>query len=89
LRIVQRELNSDALSIITTGAHTQWGHLALTMAPAVYLALTNGLAFMPPAHPGDDPIFAPNSRSVSITDPSFPHLLKPFVEPIASVQTVK
>ena len=68
LRIVQRELNSNALSIINTGAHTQWGHLALTMAPAAYLTRTNGLAFVPPVHPGDDPIFAPNATVAARTE---------------------
>jgi hypothetical protein len=68
LRIVQRELNSNSLSVISTGAHTQWGHLALTMAPGAYLALTNGLAFAPPVHPGDDPVFAAGATAPLITE---------------------
>jgi hypothetical protein len=53
LSIAQKELNANAASVHSMGGSGRHGHLALTITPEAYLALT-GVAFLAPVAPVDD-----------------------------------
>jgi hypothetical protein len=55
LHKAQSELNGNVASIHTNLGGGLHGHLALTIAPAAYLVLSNQIEFVPPANPPANP----------------------------------
>ena len=69
LRIAQTELNSNATSIGSHGGDGELGHLALTITPAAYIALSEGgVPFVPPVNPGAVPIHAAGATGPQIAE---------------------
>jgi hypothetical protein len=67
LKLLQAELNSNAISIPSNRGGGAHGHLALIQDPTTYLALT-GAAFNSPAHPGLSPTLVANATGNQITE---------------------
>lgn len=67
IQILQRELFTNARSIVSTRGGGINGHLALLMSPAAYLTRA-GIAFIPPQHPGPSPTHATNATAGQITE---------------------
>ena len=64
LRVVQAELNTNALAIHANGGTGVHGHLVLVMEPAKFLIRTAGVTHDAPAFPGQHPVYAANSTSL-------------------------
>jgi len=56
LQVLKRQLYANAGAIESTRGGGAHGHLALLLDPAIYLTLSNGIAFVAPVHPGPMPI---------------------------------
>jgi hypothetical protein len=67
LTLLQKEINANAMSIPSVRGGGAHGHLALTMTPAAYLAIS-GIAFAVPIHPGPAPIHPNNATGPVITE---------------------
>jgi hypothetical protein len=67
LQLLTQELYANARAIHSTRGGGANGHLALIMPDATYLART-GLAFNPPAHPGENPIHPPGATQAQINE---------------------
>jgi hypothetical protein len=67
LQVLQRELYANARAVYSARGGGAYGHLAIIMPPADYLART-GVAFVPPTHPGNAPVHGANATSAQITE---------------------
>lgn len=67
IQILQRELYTNARSVVSTRGGGVNGHLSLLMNPAAYLARA-GTPFEPPMHPGPAPIHAIGATAGQITE---------------------
>ena len=73
LETAQRELNANAASVHSYGGGGRHGHLALTIAPAAYLALAT-VPFVPPAVPALAPVLGDAPTAAQITEANRLHL---------------
>ena len=65
LQIIERELTANAMEVPSTRGGGDHGHAALVTSPEDYLNMT-GVAFVPPQHPGQAPVHAPNATNAQI-----------------------
>jgi hypothetical protein len=73
----QVELNGNARSVHSNGGDGILGHLALTLSPERYQALSAGnVPFIPPVNPPTDPVHAANSTAGQIAEDNRLHLVQ-------------
>jgi hypothetical protein len=72
IRLLQTELNGNAASIHSYGGDGTRGHLALTLTPAAYNALS-AAPFIPPAAPPLHPVHADNATQFQIAETNRVH----------------
>jgi hypothetical protein len=66
LQLVHKQLNANAMSVLSSGGDGTRGHLAISITAAKYLILTGGVAHDPPVHPGAEPtIINPTGGNVT------------------------
>lgn len=67
VQVLQRELFTNARSVVSTRGGGTNGHLALLMSPAAFTT-RSGVEFVPPQHPGAAPVHATNATAGQITE---------------------
>jgi hypothetical protein len=67
IRLLQRQINANAMAIPSSRGGGAHGHLALCMSPPDYLALTN-VAWQAPVHPGQAPVIPNGATGPQITE---------------------
>lgn len=67
LQSIQRELFTNARSVVSARGGGVNGHLAILMSPVAYLARA-GIAFEPPHHPGPAPVHANGATAGQIAE---------------------
>lgn len=67
LKLLQKELNSNAMSVPSIRGGGIHGHLSLTISATDYLSIANE-PFLAPVHPGLNPIHAANATAPQITE---------------------
>jgi hypothetical protein len=67
IQILQKELYANARAVRSTRGGGANGHLALVMPAVDYDARTHAV-FVPPAHPGDNPVHAAGATGPQITE---------------------
>lgn len=67
IQILQRELFTNARSVVSNRGGGTNGHLALLLSPEAYIARA-GIAFVPPEHPGPGPIHGNPATAGQITE---------------------
>jgi hypothetical protein len=69
LALLHDEINANAISVPSTRGTGTLGHLALTVNAKHYTdASGNGTIFVPPKHPGDDPVHLDKATPAEITE---------------------
>jgi hypothetical protein len=69
LHIAQMQLNSCAASVDSNGGDGVHGHLALTITPAEYMALSaGGVPFIAPLNPPIQPVHQPGATAAQIAE---------------------
>jgi hypothetical protein len=68
LKLLQRELNANAMSVSSNRGGGIHGHLSLTISPAEFQALTNNVVFVIPVYPGNAPFHPPGATNAQITE---------------------
>ena len=61
------KLNANAVSVHSNQGDRQFGHIFLTLKPAVYGTLS-ATPFVPPANPGQNPAVPPGSTAAQISE---------------------
>lgn len=74
LAVLHTEINANAMSVATMRGNGALGHLGLTVPAAKYLLASNGVAFIPPANPGPDPVHPPLATQYVISEANRVHL---------------
>lgn len=67
LKLLQKEINANAMSVSSNRGGGAHGHLALTITYAEFQALTP-IAFVPPVYPGDAPVHGAAATGPQITE---------------------
>jgi hypothetical protein len=68
LRVLQRELNSNAMSVHSNYGGGRYGHLTLTMDNIAYTALPHTVAYPAPVAPPAAPVIPANPTSAQINE---------------------
>lgn len=68
LKVLQKEINQNAMSVKTRFAGGNFGYLALTISEAELLKLTGGIAYVPPVSPPEVPFHLPTATGPQITE---------------------
>jgi hypothetical protein len=69
LALLHDVINANVISVPSTRGTGTLGHLALTVSSANYTdASGNGTVFVPPNHPGDDPLHLDKATPTEITE---------------------
>lgn len=68
LKVLHRQLNSNAVSIYSARGGGQYGHLSLVVPDTTFNALPNTVAFVAPEHPGPRPVHAAGASAAAITE---------------------
>jgi len=82
ITLLQSELNGNAISVASNRGGGQFGHLALTLLGADYLAVSH-VAFVTPPNPGNTPIHGDASTAHLITESN-----RAFLAPKASTSCI-
>jgi hypothetical protein len=76
IRQIQVELNGNARSVHSNGGDGILGHLALTLPPAKYNALSAGnVPFVPPVNPPPSPVHPAQATAPQISEANRQHLV--------------
>lgn len=67
-------INADTMSVFSAGGNGRLGHLALVVPPATYEALSGGVPFVAPEHPGTHPVHPAGATAAQITEGNRAHL---------------
>ena len=68
LQVIHQEINANAIAIPSRLGGGAYGHLAMVMTPAAYLALPNTVAWLAPIHPGANPVHPAGATAPQITE---------------------
>jgi hypothetical protein len=73
LDLLQCQCNQNAISVPSNGGDGAFGHAALVMAEADYLALTKQTAWTPPVNPPDQPTITSGASAAMIAETTRVH----------------
>ncbi|CAB9517303.1 hypothetical protein SEMRO_847_G210280.1 [Seminavis robusta] len=68
LKVLHQEINANAMAISSTLGGGHYGHLALVLPAATFIALPDAIAWVNPAHPGPNPVHAGTATAAQITE---------------------
>jgi hypothetical protein len=68
LKLLHKELNANAISIPSLRGNGILGHLAITIPANAYIVASGGVEFVPPAHPGAQPVHPAQPTQHQITE---------------------
>jgi hypothetical protein len=68
LRTLQRQAYANAMAVHSNTGGGAHGHLGLLMTDAAYIAISGGIPFVAPVHPGIAPVHAANATQFQITE---------------------
>jgi hypothetical protein len=68
LKIIHRQINANAMAITSARGGGHYGHLALVVPAATYMALPNAAAWVQPGNPGPIPGMAVGATAAQIAE---------------------
>lgn len=83
LKLLQIEVNSNAVSVPSNRGNGALGHLAIVVSPATYMAASTNIPFLAPPHPGA----APNHNVQPATAPIIAEINRQFIADLAEYKT--
>jgi hypothetical protein len=66
LRLLQKQINANAVSVPSARGNGVLGHYALVVSPATYQNASNGIPFIPQVNPGAAPVHPNNATAAQI-----------------------